>query len=112
MKRVFLFMIFIALIYASQGEKLYNKHGCYGCHGIDGAGTNGFPKLSYKSKVYLVNRLLGYKEERINSNRADMMKPYAKALTKKEIEEIATYLSSPKKAKEYYEEEYDLSDAM
>lgn len=112
MKKLILTIASISFIYASQGEKLYMQHGCYGCHGIGGVGSNNFPKLQGKSKAYLVARLKGYKNETINSGRADMMKPFAKALTIKEIEAIANYLANEQKQKEYYDEEYDLSDAM
>jgi cytochrome c len=112
MKKLMLSIFLISLIYASQGERLYMKHGCYGCHGVGGVGTNDFPKLQGKSKSYLVSRLKGYKNETINSGRADMMKPFAKALSDEEIEAIANYLANESKKQENYDEEYDLSDPM
>ena len=90
----------------SVGAKLYTKHGCYGCHGINAKGTNNFPKLAGKSKSYLKKRLLGYKNGNLHSNRANMMAPFAKALSDKEIEEIASFLHSLGKKKLFDEERY------
>ncbi|WP_187647117.1 c-type cytochrome [Nitrosophilus labii] len=113
MKKKILILFLPFILSGMEGEKIYTKYGCYGCHGIDAKGNSTFPKLIGKSKNYLIERLKGYKNETINSNRADMMKPYAKNLSYKDIELIAEYLSNLKdeKKKKYYEE-YDLSDAM
>ncbi len=119
MRVLFVFFIIsnIALLAENslvEGEKLYTKKGCYGCHGINAEGANDFPKLSGKDENYLIKRLKAYRNEEINSNRADMMKPFAKKLSDAEIKAISKYLSSlgESKKEEYYEEEYDLSDAM
>ena len=112
MKKLMVSISLISLIYASQGEQLYMKHGCYGCHGIGGVGSNDFPKLQGKSKSYLISRLKDYKNETINSGRADMMKPFAKGLSDEEIEAIAEYLANESNVQESYDEEYDLSDPM
>jgi len=105
--------LFMALaLFGGEGERLYNALGCYGCHGIDAKGGNGFPPLANKPKSYLIQRLKAYRDGAISSNRADMMRPYAKNLTDAEIEAIAAYLATmPQKSSEY-DEEYDLSDAM
>ncbi len=89
-----------------DGAKLYTKHGCYGCHGANAQGGNGFPKLAGKSVYYLTKRLKGYKAGTIHSNRADMMKPFAQKLSDKEIEILAHYLKSLGKKKQNDEERY------
>ncbi len=98
-----------------SGEQLYTQYGCYGCHGSNAQGGNGFPKLAGKSQNYLQKRLLGYKSGTIHSNRADMMQPFAKKLSKKEIEAIAKYLANlPHKKifnEERYFEEYEVGDS-
>ena len=104
-------LMIAALLFANDtnssiGEKLYTKHGCYGCHGINAEGTNNFPKLAGKSAYYIKKRLHGYKEDKINSNRANMMKPFAKALSDKEIEILANYLKNLGKKKRENEERY------
>ncbi|NPA64931.1 MAG: c-type cytochrome [Epsilonproteobacteria bacterium] len=110
MKRLILFLALA--LFAHEGEKLYSKYGCYGCHGIDAKGGNGFPPLANKPKGYLIDRLQKYRLGTITSNRSDMMKPYAKNLSDKEIETIADYLANLKSSDSKYYEEYDLSDAM
>ncbi len=106
-----IFLTALAL-FGSDGQQLYTKLGCYGCHGIDAKGGNGFPPLANKPKGYLVDRLKKYRSGSITSNRSDMMKPYAKGLSDKEIEAIADYLANLKTTNNSYYEEYDLSDAM
>lgn len=113
MKKKIIFLFFSLSIFASEGEKIYSKYGCYGCHGIDAKGNQTFPKLLGKSKNYLIKKLKGYKYNIINSNRSDMMKPYVKNLSDREIEELARYLSNLKdKKNNRYFEEYDLTDPM
>ena len=115
MKKIAVILSLLTIFsYASQGEELYTKHGCYGCHGSKAEGVNGFPKLAGKSSSYLIKKLKGYKFEKINSNRADMMKPFAKALSEKEIEILAKYLESLKNIKideERYYEEFIIGDS-
>ncbi|WP_281951203.1 c-type cytochrome [Nitrosophilus kaiyonis] len=115
MKKIFIVLFLLSLFsYADLGEKLYTKHGCYGCHGSNAQGGNGFPKLAGKSSSYLIKKLQGYKYEKINSNRADMMKPFAKNLSQKEIELLAKYLESLKNKKsdeERYYEEFIIGDS-
>ena len=105
-------LLFALCLFAHEGDQLYTKHGCYGCRGIDAKGGNGFPPLANKPKGYLVDRLKKYRSGSITSNRSDMMKPYAKNLSDKEIETIADYLAKLKSSDTNYYEEYDLSDAM
>jgi len=115
MKKIFIILSLLPLFsFADSGEKLYTKLGCYGCHGANAEGGNGFPKLAGKSSSYLIKKLQGYKYEKINSNRADMMKPFAKNLSKKEIELLAKYLESLKNQKideEKYYEEFIIGDS-
>ncbi len=84
----------------SDGERLYIRHGCYGCHGASGEGVNGFPRLAGKPRSYLVGRLQALKSGRGGGKRKEMMIPYAKALDEKEIEAVAAYLASPAKESE------------
>jgi len=111
-KRAIIFLIGVTVFGGDLGEHLYNSLGCYGCHGIDAKGGNGFPPLANKPKEYLILKLKGYKEGNITSNRSEMMKSYAKNLTPSQIEALASYLSTLSPKKEEYYEEYDLSDAM
>lgn len=94
----------------SIGAKLYTKHGCYGCHGINAEGANNFPKLAGKSETYIQKRLFGYKKGLIHSNRANMMAPFAKALSDEEIKIIAHYLHVLGKKKKLFDEERYFQD--
>jgi len=122
MLRIGFYLIFPLLLLANPqkeslekvGSKLYTKYGCYGCHGVNAEGGNGFPKLAGKSSYYLRKKLLGYKNGTIHSNRANMMRPFAKDLSQKEIEAIAAYLKSLKKRKkddERYYQEFIVGDS-
>ena len=113
MKRFVVLVISITFLTAQDlqqsGKSLYTKHGCYGCHGSDAKGGLTFPRLANKNKDYLIKKLKEYKKGLINSNRADIMKPYAKDLTDKEIEALATYLNKmPKTKSKPFEQEYEL----
>lgn len=112
MKKMVIILSLSSLLLASNGEKIFTKNGCYGCHGIDAQGNGSFPKLAGKSKYYLISRLKGYKNGTIKSNRANMMKPFAKSLSDKDIEDVATYLSKLKSStnKDSFDEEYDLTE--
>ncbi len=96
-----------------DGKLIYMKNGCYGCHGVDAKGDKDFPSLAGKSKSVLIKKLTLYKEEKINSNRSNIMKPFAKALSKKEIESLADFLSKiNKKSKTpYYYHDYETGDS-
>jgi len=54
------------LVNENIGEKIYMTKGCYDCHGTKGIGQ---------------------------TSKRDLMIPFAKALSKKEIEEVSKYLS-------------------
>lgn len=102
-----LFLLLCIMMWGDNlGEQLYNKNGCYGCHGSNAAGGNGFPKLAGRPEAFLKKRLLGYKNGTIHSNRANMMVPFAKKLSDKEIEAIAHYLSTLHTNKSTNEERY------
>jgi len=111
-KLLLLFIAGIGITFGSNGEELYMKYGCYGCHGVKAQGSASFPKLANKPQSYLIKRLKGYKNGTIHSNRADMMKSFAKKLSDKEIEAIASYLSTIKEDKqERYYQEFEVGDS-
>ncbi len=105
-KIIFLLFIMISLS-ANEGQQLYTKYGCYGCHGVDAKGSNIYPKLANLPASYIEKRLFAFKKGKVNSNRANIMKPFAKSLSKKEIEKLADFLHSLKVKQDdtgYYEE--------
>ena len=96
-----------------NGKSIYTKKGCYGCHGSDARGGLTYPKLANQNKAYLIKKLKEYKKGSINSNRALMMKSYAKKLSDSEIEALGEYLSKmPKKKNEKrYYQEFEVGDS-
>ena len=112
MKSFYLTALFATFLSANDGKILYTKHGCYGCHGTNAEGSDIYPKLANLPINYIEKRLNSYKNGKINSNRANIMKPFAKKLTKKEIEALAEFLNSIKKDEdEGYYQEYDPGDS-
>ena len=96
-----------------DGKALYSQKGCYGCHGSDAKGGLTYPRLANQNKAYLIKKLKEYKKGTISSNRALMMKPYAKKLSTKEIEALGEYLSKMPKdpsEKKYYQE-FEVGDS-
>jgi len=110
MKKLLTLFIFLTLLLVADdykaGETLYFQKGCNGCHGNSGAGMNTYPKIANYPKEYLVNKLLHYKNDVIKRMQANLMIPFAKPLTQKEIELISYFLSNYKEDKEA--ERYDM----
>ncbi len=117
MKKIILICLTVTIGFSqtdnNNGKLIYMKNGCYGCHGVDAKGDKDYPSLAGKSKNYLINKLKLYKNEQINSNRSNIMKPFAKALSNREIENLAEYISNiNKKSKTpYYYHEYEVGDS-
>ena len=86
------FVLFVAL-FASEGERLYMAKGCYGCHGSAGEGVNNYPRLACRPRSELMGRLRALREGRGYGFERDLMIPYAKSLSEKEMEEVTRYLS-------------------
>ncbi len=107
MKKTLLLTLFITSLFSKEsGKVLFMKYGCYGCHGIDAQGTGGYPKLANLPESYIEKKLWEYKLQKVKSKRADIMKPFAEPLTKKEIEALAKFLHEIKTdtQEKYYEE--------
>jgi len=85
---------------ATNGESLYSKNGCYGCHGANGKGSGDYPILANKPKDYLIKKLNKYKNMEIKTSRADIMNPFARVLKDKDIIALATFLSKVSEQKE------------
>ncbi len=90
----------------TKGQMIYNKYGCYGCHGSNAEGNGDYPRLASKKKAYLIKRLKGYRDGTITSNRANIMRPYAKKLSDKDIEALAEFLSKKIYMNEQPDEKY------
>ena len=109
------YIIFISIISIflygdtyKQGEILYIQKGCNGCHGIAGKGLHDYPRLTYLNQAYLKKKIEDYQNQRIKTNRAPMMEPFARSITAKEAELITYYLENfhEDTNQERYEPEY------
>jgi cytochrome c553 len=117
-KQLILYLSAIMLFASEQnitGEQIYNKKGCYGCHGAKGEGVGNYPKLAGKSVYYLTKKLQGYKNKTIHSNRAPIMQSFAAPLTYQEIQALAKFLKNlsnkKEKPQERYFEDYIIGDS-
>jgi len=113
MKSIIVFSLATVVLVADNGKSLYTKYGCYGCHGVDAKGSDIYPKLANLPMSYIEKKLNAYKKGKVNTNRANIMKPFAKKLTKKDIEALAEFLNNLKKDDhdDSYYEEYDPGDS-
>ena len=120
MKRFSIALILVLSLFGgetneSEGAKIYTKHGCYGCHGIDAEGIAPYPKLAGKSAYYIRKRLQDYKKGTIHSGHADIMRPFAQSLSDQEIDILADYLEhlgqKKRSNEERYYQEYEVGDS-
>jgi len=64
---------------------------CFVCHGLKGEGVGKIPELRGLEKSDIVESLLGFKSR---DEKSTVMKHYADAYTRKEIELLAEYFST------------------
>lgn len=76
-----------------QGKKLYFSKGCNGCHGVSAGGTDLYPALAYRRKAFLVYKLKRLRTKQGDTQLAQMMIPFAMALTDTQIDALTTFLS-------------------
>jgi ubiquinol-cytochrome c reductase cytochrome c subunit len=77
---------------AARGKQVYNKVGCYQCHGYEGQGANTGPKLAPEPMA--VEGLTAY----LRNAASTSMPPYSeKILSDKDVVDIHAYLSAIKK---------------
>jgi len=76
-----------------QGKKLYFAKGCNGCHGVSAAGTNLYPPLAYRRKEFLTYKLKRLRSKQGDTQLAQMMIPFAMALSDAQIDAVTTFLS-------------------
>jgi cytochrome c553 len=76
-----------------KGKKLYFEKGCNGCHGFSAGGTNIYPPLAFRRKEFLTYKLKLLRSKQGNTQLAQMMIPFAMALTDSQIDALTTFLS-------------------
>ena len=86
-------IVFAAALFASEGEGIYMAKGCYGCHGSGGEGVNNYPRLACRPQSELMARLHALRKGAGHTPEEDLMVPFAKALSEKEMEAVTRYLS-------------------
>lgn len=85
-----------------QGKKLYFSKGCNGCHGISATGSAQYPSLAYRRKALLVYKLKRLRMKQGDTQLAQMMIPFAMALSDSQIEALTTFLSDYHETKSTY----------
>lgn len=84
------------------GKKLYFSKGCNGCHGVSATGSGDFPSLAYRRKALLVSKLKRLRTKQGDTQLAQMMIPFALALTDTQIDALSTFLSEYHESKSTY----------
>jgi cytochrome c oxidase subunit II len=75
-----------------QGNQLFFKQGCYGCHTVGKVGTPIGPDLSHVGAQYSPSYLTGWLHDPTSQKRAAHMPKID--LTEQEIQALVAYLSS------------------
>lgn len=75
-----------------QGQQLFFKQGCYGCHTVGKVGTPIGPDLSHVGAQYPLAYLTGWLRDPASQKRTAHMPKIE--LTEQEIQALAAYLSS------------------
>lgn len=89
----------------SAGKKIFNEgnpetgvYGCVNCHGQNGKGkapnVSAFPVIGGQHRDYIIKQLKDFKEGLRTNDPAGMMTDIAKKLSDKEVEAVASYLST------------------
>ena len=80
-----------------KGGNTYNQvPACAGCHGPNGVGNSpaNFPRIAGQQKSYLIKALKDFQSGNRTNDPNNMMQDIAAKLTAKEIEAVATYVST------------------
>lgn len=85
-----------------QGKNLYFAKGCSGCHGVSAGGTNQYPALAYRRKVFLMNKLKNYRLKLATTQQSQLMIPFAMELSDQEIDRLTTFFSEYHENKSNY----------
>lgn len=76
----------------AQGQRLFETHGCYGCHAIAGTGGKTAPDLSNVGHRYSLDYLTYWLRETPPRGRTEHMPPIP--ATESELQALAAYLHS------------------
>lgn len=91
-----LFLTFLILDADSlyeKGEKIYKQKGCGSCHGVRLEGMHRYPYLANRAKGFLIYKLKRFRSRKADNQQQEMMIPFAKDLSDKDIEALGTYMN-------------------
>jgi len=77
----------------AAGEKVYMSKGCYGCHGTRGEGIGDYPVLAGRSEEDLMDKLRLLRQGEGHTAKRQLMIPFAKGLTEKEMAAVTAFLA-------------------
>ncbi|MDT8446629.1 MAG: c-type cytochrome [bacterium] len=95
-----LLLMGLAPAYAEDGSRLFQRKGCYTCHGAAGANpiTPQYPVLAGQNKDYIVSQIAAFSNKhRQGTLNTNQMVPFANSITKdgpEVVGAIAEYLAS------------------
>jgi cytochrome c553 len=75
---------------SERGRQIY-KENCWGCHGTNALGQEGYPKLAGQHPEYLIRQLANFKE---GSRTSPTMQAIAIELSSEDIRSLGEYLGS------------------
>jgi cytochrome c553 len=91
---------------ATQGSGQGAAQPCFTCHGLTGAGdgTSAFPRMAAQPAFYLYKQLVDYA---IGERPNDIMTPIARALTLRQMEDVAAYYAAQASTPPYAAPQFD-----
>ena len=95
----FLLLIFLTFftldadVTYENGKKLYKQKGCSGCHGVKLEGMHLYPYLANRAKGFLTYKLKRFRAQEADNQQQEMMIPFAKNLSDKDINALTTYMN-------------------
>lgn len=75
-----------------DGKTIYEAR-CASCHGLNGDGAGGYPRVNGESAAAIAARLIGYKNGSYGSTAKGVMQLQVQDLSREQMDGIAQYLS-------------------
>jgi len=94
LKTLFFILLSCHLLATSytDGKATYQEKGCGACHGTKLEGMNMYPYLANRQKGFLTYKLKRFRNRHSDNQQQEMMIPFAKNLSDKEIDNLTTYM--------------------
>lgn len=78
-----------------NAQAIYDAR-CASCHGANGDGAGGYPRINGDSQMSIASKLIGYKNGSYGSTAKGVMELQVQDLTQEQLQEIALHLSTRK----------------